>query len=120
MTSESMIKRNGLNKICWVVELAEDGTVTYSQPHIIGSDDSKAISLKGLNFFDEFTLLNDTARCRQNFQSFVHARKAVDSFVWHCSSNSGTVPVKVSMTRTYQSGQDLSATGVMMELRECL
>ena len=109
-----------VEKTFWVVELEQDGTVLYSRPHIVEFGDQAVTVSEGLNFFEDITGLVDLGRCRQNFQSFVHARKAADSFIWELKRPSGTVKVKVIVTRTFQTGYNSSKGVVMIEMRECL
>ena len=109
-----------VEKTIWVLELEEDGTILYSRPHIIEFCDKAAAASEGLNFFEDIADLTDNAKCRQNFQSFVHARKAAESFNWELERPTGPVNVRVIMTRTFQTGYNSSKGAVMIEMRECL
>ena len=51
----------------WVFELADDGTVTYSRPHMIETGDGKMASLEGQNFFDGLLGFEDVGKCREHF-----------------------------------------------------
>jgi hypothetical protein len=109
-----------VEKTVWVIELETDGTVMYSRPHIVEFGDKATVVSEGLNFFEDIAGLIDIAKCRQNFQSFVHARKAAESFNWEIRRPLGPVKVRVLMTRTFQSGYNSSKGAVMIEMRECL
>jgi hypothetical protein len=109
-----------VEKTFWVVELEQDGTVLYSRPHIVEFGDKAVAVSEGLNFFEEVAGLIDVAGCRQNFQSFVHARAAAKSFIWELKRPSGPAKVRVLMTRTFLTGYDSSKGAVMIEMRECL
>jgi len=102
----------------WLFELADDGTVIYSRPHIAATNDGRN-GLEGQNFFDETFGFIDIAEYRQDFRSFVKSNKAAASFVWRRQAAGTSVNTKVLMTRVYQTGAGNKTGAVMMEIRGC-
>jgi hypothetical protein len=97
----------------WLFELEDDGTVLYSRPRIADNE------LKGHNFFDECLGFEDIPKYRQHFYSFIKSKKAAASFIWRCSSATGSMNTKVLMTRAFSTGSYPPTGVVMMEIRGC-
>ena len=103
---------NHMQRVYWVFELEDDGTVLYSRPHSLGTADE----LEGHNFFDESLGFEDISQCRHHFRSFIKSNKAAASFTWRLSAGE-SMDTRVLMTRAFRTGS-VPATGVvMMEIR---
>jgi len=117
-SSELTAARISALEAFWLFELADDGTVIYSRPHVAALNDGRD-GLEGQNFFDETFGFIDIAEYRQDFRSFVKSNKAAASFVWRRQAAGTSVDTKVLMTRVYQTGAGNKTGAVMMEIRGC-
>jgi hypothetical protein len=102
----------------WLFELADDGTVIYSRPHIVETNNGSD-ALEGHNFFDETFGFEDIAEYRRHFRTSVKSNKAAANFIWRRSDAGKSIDTKVFMTRIYQTGASDPTGAVMMEIRGC-